>query len=279
MRWEEGRESDNVEDQRGFPISGRGAGLGCGGLILLLVISWITGINPLRLLDSVQQAPQAPPPPSSSARSSGPPKDTLGKFASVVLASTEDVWKDIFARNGRTYVEPKLVLFTGATRSGCGTANAQVGPFYCQVDRKVYLDLSFFRELSQRFGAPGEFADAYVVAHEVGHHVQNALGSSTATAATATRSTSVRDRAPGRLLRRRLGQPRRQGSRMIEPGDFEEGLQAAAAIGDDRLQRLGQGYVQPESFTHGSSQDRVAWLRRGLTAGDPGQCDTFGRSR
>jgi predicted metalloprotease len=163
VRWEEGRESGNVEDRRGFSIGGRGASLGCGGLLLLLVVSWLTGINPLRLLNMVQQdspSASAPAAPSGPANSSAPaPGDTLGKFASVVLASTEDVWSDLFARSGRTYEKPKLVLFTEAARSACGLASAAVGPFYCEQDRKVYLDLSFFEELSSRFGASGDFAD------------------------------------------------------------------------------------------------------------------------
>jgi len=275
VRWEDGRESDNVEDRRGFSIGGRGAGLGCGGLILLLLISWITGINPARLLDSVQQTPQAPA-PAQSGPAGGPPRDTLGKFASVVLASTEDVWTEIFRQNGRTYVAPKLVLFTQAARSGCGIAQTEVGPFYCPVDQKVYLDLSFFQELSQRFGASGDFADAYVVAHEIGHHVQNSLGVFERYGRDPDNATSVRIELQADCYAGVWGH---NAGKLIEPGDFEEGLKAAAAIGDDRLQRLGRGYVQPESFTHGSSQDRVAWLRRGLTSGDPGQCDTFGGLR
>jgi predicted metalloprotease len=275
MRWEEGRESGNVEDRRGFSIGGRGASLGCGGLLLLLVVSWLTGINPLRLLNMVQQdspSASAPAAPSGPANSSAPaPGDTLGKFASVVLASTEDVWSDLFARSGRTYEKPKLVLFTEAARSACGLASAAVGPFYCEQDRKVYLDLSFFEELSSRFGASGDFADAYVIAHEIGHHVQNQLGQFGARGGNAA---SVRIELQADCYAGVWGFHANRDKHMIEPGDFEEGLRAAAAIGDDRLQRMSRGYVAPESFTHGSAQERAGWLRRGLEAGDPNRCDT-----
>src|SRR5258706_11184715 len=181
MRLEDQPESTNVEDARGgsFLIGGRGAGIGCGGFLLVLLVSWLTGINPLQLLDMVNSASPsastAPANPSQSAPAPAP-NDQLGKFASVVLASTESVWTDLFARSGKTYEKPKLVLFTGGMRSSCGIASTASGPFYCQLDHKVYLDLSFFQELSRRFGAPGEFADAYVIAHEIGHHVQNQLG-------------------------------------------------------------------------------------------------------
>jgi uncharacterized protein len=283
MQWEEERESENVEDRRGFPIGGRGAGIGCGGLLLLLVVSWLTGINPARLLDVVRSgSPSAPAsaPPAPSSRGGQParaPSDTLGRFASVVLASTEDVWTDIFDRSRRTYEKPRLVLFTGATRSGCGIASAQVGPFYCQEDRKVYLDLSFFDELSRRFGASGDFADAYVVAHEVGHHVQNLLGTFDREGRSKGRdnAVSVEIELQADCYAGVWGFHANRDRHMIEPGDFEAGLRAAAAIGDDRLQRMSQGYVAPDSFTHGSSRERSGWLRRGLETGDPNRCDTF----
>jgi len=290
MQWEEERESENVEDRRGFPIGGRGAGIGCGGLLLLLVISLVTGINPLRLLDMVQQSPSAPsdsapaaPPrqgaPPREGPSSGPaPRDTLGRFASVVLASTEDVWTEIFARNGRTYEKPKLVLFTNAAESACGLASTAVGPFYCEQDRKVYLDLSFFQELSQRFGASGDFADAYVIAHEIGHHVQNQLGLFDRVGGSRRdNAVSVRIELQADCYAGVWGANANRKSHMIDPGDFEEGLRAAAALGDDRLQRMQRGTVNPESFTHGSSQDRQGWLRRGLERGDPSRCNTFGQ--
>jgi predicted metalloprotease len=283
MRWEDERESENVEDQRGFPIGGRGAGLGCGGLLLLLVISWITGVNPLQLLNMVQNSPQAPASGPAQARrpdtGGRAPADTLGKFASVVLASTEDVWTDIFSRSGRTYEKPKLVLFTGAARSACGLASAAVGPFYCEEDRKVYLDLSFFQELSSRFGASGDFADAYVVAHEVGHHVQNLLGTFDRVAGNRRdNATSVRLELQADCYAGVWGYHANRDKHMIDPGDFEEGLRAAAAIGDDRLQKMSRGEVSPETFTHGSSRERSGWLRQGLETGDPSRCDTFGQS-
>jgi uncharacterized protein len=281
MRWEDGRESENVEDQRGFPIGGRGASLGCGGVIILLLVSWLTGINPLRLLNLVQQtAPSSSAAAPAPAQAPGaPPKDELGKFASVVLASTEDVWTDIFAKNGRTYEKPRLVLFSGGARSACGLASTAVGPFYCELDRKVYLDLSFFRELSIRFGAPGEFADAYVIAHEIGHHVQNLMGileeRSRGGARRNDNAVSVRVELQADCFAGVWGYHANRDRHIIEPGDFESGLRAAAAIGDDRLQRRTQGEVAPESFTHGTSAERSGWLRRGLETGDPGQCDTF----
>ncbi len=282
MQLDEGRESENVEDRRGFPIGGRGASLGCGGLLLLLVVSWLTGINPLRLLNMVEQgspssSASAPAASGGPASSSAPaPADTLGRFASVVLASTEDVWSDLFARNGRTYEKPKLVLFTGAARSACGLASTAVGPFYCQEDRKVYLDLSFFQELSSRFGASGDFADAYVIAHEIGHHVQNQLGLFDRLGRSrAENATSVRIELQADCYAGVWGNHANKDRHMIDPGDFEEGLRAAAAIGDDRLQRMSQGQVVPESFTHGSSKERAGWLRRGLESGDPRRCDTF----
>ena len=280
MRWEDGRESDNVEDRRGFPISGRGASLGCGGIIVLLLVSWLTGINPMRLLDMVQgSSSQAPAAPSAAPAPSGPAPagDKLGKFASVVLASTEDVWKDIFAKTGRSYQQPKLVLFTGAARSGCGLASAAVGPFYCQLDRKVYLDLSFFRELSERFGARGDFADAYVIAHEIGHHVQNELGifEKAGRSGTSEQAVSVPLELQADCFAGVWGHHANRERQLIEPGDFEQGLRAAAAIGDDRLQRMTTGHVAPESFTHGTSAQRSGWLRPGLETGDPGRCDTF----
>ena len=283
MQWEEERESENVEDRRGFPIGARGASLGCGGLLLLLVVSWLTGINPLRLLDMVQTGSPSsttsspPAPPGRSGQPGRAPSDTLGRFASVVLASTEDVWTDIFARSRRTYEKPKLVLFTGAARSACGLAAAAVGPFYCEQDRKVYLDLSFFDELSSRFGASGDFADAYVIAHEVGHHVQNLLGTfdRQGRARGRNNAVSVEIELQADCYAGVWGFHANRDRHMIEPGDFEEGLRAAAAIGDDRLQRMSQGYVAPDSFTHGSSRERAGWLRRGLESGDSNRCDTF----
>ncbi len=292
MRWEGERESSNVEDGRGgggFQIGGRGASLGCGGLIILLLVSWFTGINPMSLLNMVQGnapvstgAPSAPsgqraPAGETGSRAAG---DRLGKFASVVLASTEDVWKDQFSKMGKTYTPPKLYLFSQATRSGCGIASMATGPFYCQLDRKVYLDLNFFQELSSRYGAPGEFADAYVIAHEVGHHVQNELGVFEEMGGGRGRgedSNSVKIELQADCFAGVWGNHANRDRQLIDPGDFEQGLRAAGAIGDDRMQRRSEGTVSPESFTHGSSEERTTWLRRGLESGDPGRCNTFQR--
>jgi hypothetical protein len=281
MRWIGRRESDQVEDQRGaFP--GRGLTLGCGTILIALAIGWLTGTDPGKILQLLTSG--SPPQSTATAPSSGPPsrgeEDSGKKFVSVVLADTEDTWKSIFSSSGQTYELPRLVLYTGMTDTACGGGSAAQGPFYCPLDRKVYLDLSFFEELD-RLGAPGDFAQAYVIAHEVGHHVQNLMGIE-------GKVRSLRDRvgqAEANELSVRLelqadclaGVWGNHGARrgLLEPGDAEEGLRAAASIGDDRMQRLATGRVQPESFTHGSSSQRVEWLRRGLASGDPGACQTF----
>lgn len=283
MRWEGQRQSDNIEDRRGMGPVRPGIGIGLGGIVLVLAVSFLTGTNPLQILNmiggmqdgDVPSAVEAPGPAQ-------PPQDQLGQFASVVLADTEDTWRTLFSQTGRSYEEPRLVLFTGAVHSSCGTASSAVGPFYCPGDHKVYLDLSFFQELSQRLGAPGDFAQAYVIAHEIGHHVQNLLGVAEQVAhrqrqtSTAEANVlSVRMELQADCLAGVWGHHARRERRLIEPGDFEEGLRAAAAIGDDRLQHMSQGHVQPESWTHGSSKQRVTWLRRGLESGDPSACDTF----
>jgi predicted metalloprotease len=276
MQWEGRRESGNVEDRRGM---GMGVGLpvgGVGGLVLLLLISWLTGTNPLDLI-STSSVPQ-----DQTVGTTGVPEnDPQAKFISVVLADTEDTWRDVFRQRGQAYVPPVLVLFNGATQSACGVGRSEVGPFYCPADRKVYLDLSFFRELDERFGAPGDFAQAYVVAHEVGHHVQNMLGIAESVTAARERSDdrqsnalSVRLELQADCFAGAWGHYA-AGRGLLEPGDADEGLNAAAAIGDDRLQRMARGQVVPESFTHGSSGDRVRWLRRGLDSGTIESCDTF----
>lgn len=277
MRWQGRKESDNVEDRRGMRVPGGGAGLGLGGAVLILAFALITGKDPralLQLLSQVQESvPEGAGPPA------GPPTDQLGKFASVVLADTESTWEAIFSSGASSYQVPKMVLFSQAVRSACGTASAAVGPFYCPSDRKVYLDLSFFNELSQRFGAPGDFAQAYVIAHEVGHHVQKLLGISEQIHAAQQRA---RGESEANALSVRLelqadclaGVWANHTKIELEAGDVEEGLRAAAAIGDDRLQKLGQGEVQPESWTHGSSEQRVHWLRQGIKSGDPNTCET-----
>jgi uncharacterized protein len=284
MRLEGQRESENVEDRRGRRGVATGAGVGCGGLLLVLAVSILTGRDPgqlLQLLQGVQQAtqPQTQPAPGPGA---GAPGDQLGRFASVVLASTEDEWGKIFTQSGQRYPAPTLVLFSDLVQSACGRSSAAVGPFYCPADHQVYLDLSFFAEL-RKLGAPGDFAQAYVIAHEVGHHVQNLLGISDRVTTAQERARSERE-ANQYSVRLELqadcfagvwAYHANQDKSLLEPGDVEEGLRAAAAIGDDRLQRMSQGSVQPESWTHGSSEQRVQWLRRGLETGDPKSCKTL----
>ena len=282
MRWEGQRESSNIEDRRGMSPARVGSvgGLGIGGIVLVLAVSYFTGTNPLTLinmLSGVQSMTESSAP--SEPAPTGAPSDQLGKFASVVLADTETTWKQLL---GPEYEEPRLVLFTGAVRSACGTTSSAVGPFYCPGDHKVYLDLTFFNEMAQRLGAPGDFAQAYVIAHEVGHHVQNLTG--VAEKITRLQRQASEKDANALSVRMELqadcfagvwGHHANRTRNLIEPGDFEEGLKAAAAIGDDRLQKMGQGYVQPESWTHGSSDQRMTWLRRGLESGDPNRCNTF----
>jgi predicted metalloprotease len=289
MRWQLGRRSQNVEDRRGMgspgrlgiPIGlGRGGGIGGIGLLILLIVGWFLGIDPSFLLqDSSTDVPYQSP--SSGTRP--PADDPRVAFVSAVLGDTEDTWHGLFNDMGETYREPTLVLFSGAVQSACGFAQAAIGPFYCPGDQKVYLDLSFFDELHDRFGAPGDFAQAYVIAHEVGHHVQNLLG-------IADQVQSARQQAGGRDDANALsvmmelqadcfagvwGYHADKSRHLLEAGDVEEGLNAAAAIGDDRLQRQAQGYVVPDAFTHGSSAQRVHWFQQGLSSGNPDSCDTF----
>jgi uncharacterized protein len=274
MRWEGREGSSNVEDRRGQGLSlGRGS-LGCGGILLVGIIALLTGTDPSRLLQLLEgQATEAPRSGDPGAPAA-PPSDELGSFASVVLRDTEQTWEGIFRSSGQRYEPPKLVLFSRAVRSACGTGTSAVGPFYCRLDRTVYLDTSFFGELSRRFGAPGDFAAAYVIAHEVGHHVQTLLGVAER-AERGGNAASVRMELQADCFAGVWGHHAHRDRNLIEPGDFEEGLRAAAAIGDDRMQSLSQGYVQPETWTHGSSEQRATWLKRGLESGDPNACDTF----
>ena len=279
MRWKDMRRSDNVEDRRGMPMAGAGLKLGGGGLLLIVVLSLLTGTNPLDILSSLEES--APPTTDSGPQRKPPEDDAQADFIRAILGDSEDTWSRLFEQGGGTYEPPRLVLFSGAVRSACGQASAAVGPFYCPPDRRVYLDLGFFRELSERFGAPGDFARAYVVAHEIGHHVQNLTGISERV----QRQRARMDQAGANALSVRLelqadcyagvwgySAARRN---ILEPGDVEAALAAATAIGDDRLQKQTRGYVVPESFTHGSSAQRVQWFRTGLESGDVRRCDTF----
>jgi hypothetical protein len=260
---------------------GRAGGFGCVGLLIVLAISLLTGADPRQLLPLLGLVEQMAPPPAAQTGGTPPPNDPQAQFIGRVLGSTEDVWAQTL--QGR-YREPKLVLFDGRVASACGYASSAVGPFYCPGDQQVYLDLSFFRELDRRFGAPGDFAQAYVVAHEIGHHVQNLLGVSDQVTAMQQRARS-QEQANDLSVRLELqadcfagvwaNRAAQAGHYTLDPGDLEEGLRAAAAIGDDKIQEQSQGYVVPESWTHGSSEMRVRWLRQGLQSGDPATCDTF----
>ena len=279
MLWQNGRRSENVEDRRGIGVGGiAGGGI---GVVVIALIAMFFGVDPRVIL---QEA--GTPSGQQQAVPVDPAQDKLKDFVSVVLADTEDTWGEIFQKGGATYERPKLVLFTGAVRSACGLAQSAVGPFYCPGDQKVYIDLDFYKMLEQRFGAPGEFAKAYVVAHEIGHHVQNLLGTSEKVHAAMERST--RERANQLSVRQELqadcyagiwANHANRSRHILEAGDVEAGLNAAAAIGDDRLQKQTQGYVAPESFTHGSSAQRVQWFRSGLESGELSACDTFKTGR
>lgn len=286
MKWEGQRESENVEDARGggsgggrgLPVGGRGLGL--GGIVIALLASWVLGVNPLTVLgllsgDGGGGQVQAPAGDSHA-------QDPAYRFVKVVLADTEDVWGAYFKQRGQAYQEPKLRVFRGSEPTACGRGEAAMGPFYCPADRKVYIDLSFYDTLRQRLGAPGDFAQAYVIAHEVGHHLQNLMGTS-----------AKLDQARGRVSEREMNalsvrlelqadcfagvwaQLSQRSKGWLEQGDIEEALNAAAQIGDDTLQKRARGTVVPESFTHGSSAQRVRWFKRGLEAGELRACDTF----
>jgi hypothetical protein len=282
MRTDNSRKSDNIEDLRG-QTPRRGLKLGVGGTLVALVAAYFLGIDPrvvLGLMQAGQQVTSGGAAPAEVA--SGTPTDAGGAFVAAVLGDTEDTWGEIFRQNGAQYVPPKLVLFTAATRSGCGDASSGAGPFYCPADRKVYIDLAFYDELEQRFEAPGDFARAYVLAHEVGHHVQTLLGTSAKLRAAQERAGE----AEANALQVRLelqadcyagiwAHHADRSRQILEAGDVEEALGAAAAVGDDTIQKRVQGHVEPESFTHGTAQQRVSWFRRGLDAGKLQSCDTF----
>jgi len=278
MRWQSGRRSDNVEDRRGISL-GRGA-IGGGAVIVALVAALLGA--PQSVVRSLLEGGGGEVTETPSGRIPSAAENEAADFVKVVLGSTEDVWSEVLPAAGRRYVPPKLVLFTEAVQSACGVAGAAVGPFYCPRDSRVYLDLSFFAELDRRFGAPGDFAQAYVVAHEVGHHVQNLLGISERVHDQRSRlppaqgnRLSVATELQADCLAGAWAFHANRDGQLLEPGDAEEGLTAAAAIGDDTLQKAARGRVVPESFTHGSSAERVRWFRRGMSGGRVADCDTF----
>jgi len=287
MKWEGNRESSNVEDRRdGGGLPGRmvgGRGIGIGTIVVALLGGWIFGINPITILNllsggggmeqvQVQQAPAQRPPAD----------DRMAKFVSTVLADTEDVWKEVFRQGGKAYQEPRLVLFRGSTPTACGTGQSAMGPFYCPGDQKVYIDLVFYETLKNQLGAPGDFAQAYVIAHEVGHHVQNLLGITARMEETRQRvsqvqynALSVRLELQADCLAGVWAHHAQKARQILEKGDIEEAMNAAARIGDDALQRAGGGQVVPDSFTHGTSAQRQRWFRTGIESGSVKACDTF----
>ena len=301
MKWERARQSQNVEDRRGMGMgrSGgrlpiRGGGLGIGGIIIVVLIGWALGINPMQMLGLIseqqggvpglsvpaEQGPQSAP----GAATGDDPFDQERAFVASILGDTEDVWGAIFQQSGQQYPAPRLVLFNGVVQSACGQATSAAGPFYCPGDRQVYIDLQFFQEMKARLGGGGDFAEAYVIAHEVGHHIQTITGVSAKVNAARQRGERIEGDG-GLLVRQELqadcyagvwahhAQARHQ---WLEPGDIEEALNTATAIGDDRLQQKSRGVVVPDSFSHGTSEQRVRWFKRGFESGQPQQCDTFG---
>ena len=279
MRWRTGRRSSNIEDRRGQRRRAGAFKGGIGTVVIALALAYFLGIDPQVLLQMQQGG--APMTTDEDWQPSAEDQE-LADFVSVVLADTEDTWNTIFGRSGMDYEEPVLVMFSGSVQSACGMASAAVGPFYCPADNKVYLDLSFFHDLKQRHGAPGDFAQAYVIAHEVGHHVQNLLGISDKVRQ--AQRGAGKDEANALSVRLELqadcfaglwGNYADRSRQVLEQGDIEEALGAASAIGDDRLQRESMGYTVPESFTHGTSEQRVRWFRKGIETGDIGNCDTF----
>ena len=302
MRWRMGRQSQNVEDRRGssggfggglggglgggmprIPMGGRAraGGIGGFGLIVIIVLMLVFGVDPSMLLQgNMSGAPTYTPGDNSMIQTGS--DDELKQFSASVLGSTEDVWKGIFQQAGRQYHEPTLVLFSGAVQSACGYTQSAVGPFYCPGDQKLYIDLDFLQQLTQQLNAPGDFAQAYVIAHEVGHHVQNELGVMEKTQAMQQQMSdeernaiSVRVELQADCFAGVWAHHVNSETQMIEPGDIEEAINAASAVGDDAIQQQTQGYVRPESFTHGTSQQRMKWFNTGFHSGDPGTCDTF----
>ncbi len=285
MDWKGRRRSSNVEDRRGQSGGRRGGGLKLGGgaMLLIAVVALLFGQNPLEILGLLDSSGiSVGTSPSPGQGTPAPIDDEMSEFMSIVLADTEVTWDQLFAAEGQSYREPTLVLFSDAVSSACGYNSAAVGPFYCPADQKVYIDTTFFSELSRRFGAPGDFAQAYVLAHEVGHHVQNLLGISNEVHELRSRSSkaqanalSVRMELQADCLAGVWGHHAASQRQLLEEGDIEEGMRAAAAIGDDQMQRHAGRAVSPESWTHGSSEQRTRWFKRGLQSGDMATCDTF----
>jgi len=284
MKWEGQEQSSNVEDRRGAGGGGPrlgGRSIGIGTIAVALVAGWVFGINPLTVLGLLSGGETAPV-VSQGPVATGEVQDPAAAFASVVLRDTEQVWGQVFQAAGSSYRDPRLVLFRGATPTACGTGQSAMGPFYCPGDAQVYIDLDFFDTLSSRMGAPGDFARAYVIAHEVGHHVQNLMGVTEKVDAQRGRvsqsqmnALSVRVELQADCLAGVWAHHSQKGKGWLEHGDVEEAMNAAAQIGDDKLQRQTQGTVRPESFTHGSSQQRMSWFKRGLDSGSVAQCNTF----
>jgi len=290
------RPSRNVEDRRGqgggfgfpggrsgmrLPMGRRGGGIGIGGILILMAVMWLLGLNPLDLLTGGGQFTLPGQQTVERPGTAGEP-DARSDFVARVLGTTERAWEKVFAEQGQQYVPPTLALFSDSTQSACGLGAAAMGPFYCPGDQKIYIDLSFFRDLETRLGAPGDFAEAYVIAHEVGHHVQNLLGTLQQTTAERARlpeaeanELSVRVELQADCYAGIWAHAIKQEGTILEEGDIEEGLNAASAIGDDRLQKQSQGRVVPESFTHGTSEQRVRWFRRGMESGELDDCDTL----
>lgn len=285
MKWQRARRSSNVEDRRGAGGSGlRLGGMGVGGIVAVVAISLVLGQNPLEMLGLMSQTGTGA---STSSPAGAGVDDESRRFVESILGETEDVWSAKFAQSNSQYQAPVLVLFSGAVQSTCGRATASVGPFYCPADGRVYIDLSFFSEMERRLGGGGDFAEAYVIAHEVGHHVQHITGSTRLVDAARARGQEL-EGASGLLVRQELqadcyagvwAHAAQQRHAWLEPGDIEEALATASAIGDDHLQRQSQGTVVPDSFTHGTAEQRVRWFSAGFEQGDPARCDTFSATR
>ena len=290
MKWENNRQSDQIEDRRNspggggrMPRIGGGRGIGLGTIAIALIAGWVFGINPLTILGALDGGGlQAPAPIEQPQGQAGAPADEMGRFVAAVLGGTEDAWGPIFQQAGAQYQKPRLVLFRGATPTACGTGQSAMGPFYCPGDQKVYIDLSFYETLRTQLGAPGDFAQAYVIAHEVGHHVQNLMGITGKVEEARRRMSEAQANAMSVRLELQAdcfagvwAHHANNARQILEQGDVEEALNAASQIGDDALQRKSRGTVQPETFTHGTSAQRVTWFKKGLQTGSVNQCNTF----